>query len=114
MITFNYTDDNAVNNNSTGNKLFTKVKFGSKTFIKINVKMFKDKVDKDLLSCSMLSGDDYRFGIDFYIDMSHITSIYKGRWYNDATKISYIVYFDKNRIWFANTEEFKNFINLLD
>jgi hypothetical protein len=115
MITFDYTDNNVVvdNTSTDDNKLFTKVKFGSKTFIKINIKMFKDKVDNYLLNCSMLSSDDYKVGIDFYIDTSHITGIYKRHWYNDNTKIGYTVYVGKNELWFANTEEFENFIKLI-
>jgi hypothetical protein len=73
--------------------------------------MFKDRVDKYLLKCSMLDDGDYSGGIDFYIDPSHITGIYKRRWYNDGT--CYRVYIGKNELWFANTEEFENFIKLI-
>ncbi len=123
MITFDYTDDNVVDNTSTDdNKLFTKVKFGSKTFIKINMDMFRKLEDNEMVEFPNygLSSQALKNAAEFYIDITSVKSITKSPWVSDhwQDKFYYTVDFsfgtqNSAYIIFLDNSVFESFIKLL-
>jgi hypothetical protein len=127
MITFDYTDNNVVDNNqvdnSVDNKLFTKVNFGSKTFIKIDMDMFRELKANEIVEFPNygLSSQGLNKAKEFYIDVNSVKSITKSpevsAYHND--KFYYTVDFnfgdDESAAYiiFSDTKIFESFIQLL-
>jgi hypothetical protein len=131
MATFDYTDTDAnttVRNIVTTNNmvivdnspLFTKVKFGSRTFVKINMDMFRELKAKRILYFRNygLSSEPLEEATEFYIDIAFISSITKSPGLIDKNKFYHTVSFNIGceqtaYIIFYDDTIFESFIQLI-